>query len=159
MISVSAKGFHYTSYYHGRKTRFRECAFSILIMLEPPVNAATCLRQIAEVSAPDDVECWTIISPKRLASLTGDCPYYRSNKKTRYAMGFINILDSLPYKQMQEVSKYLISHFGQSTYYRARKGTRPLLPTEQQFVLETLKRCKADSCQEFDAYYEDYDWE
>ena len=44
-------------------------------------------------------------------------------------MGFINILDSLPYKQMQEVSKYLISHFGQSTYYRARKGTRPLLPT------------------------------
>lgn len=50
-------------------------------------------------------------------------------------MGFINILDSLPYKQMQEVSKYLISHFGQSTYYRARKGTRPLLPTEQQFVL------------------------
>ena len=99
-------------------------------------NAATCLRQIAEVSAPDDVECWTIISPKRLASLTGDCPYYRSNKKTRYAMGFINILDSLPYKQMQEVSKYLISHFGQSTYYRARKGTRPLLPTEQQFVLE-----------------------
>ena len=101
-------------------------------------NAATCLRQIAEVSAPDDVECWTIISPKRLA---------------------INILDSLPYKQMQEVSKYLISHFGQSTYYRARKGTRPLLPTEQQFVLETLKRCKADSCQEFDAYYEDYDWE
>ena len=43
-------------------------------------------------------------------------------------MGFINILDSLPYKQMQEVSKYLISHFGQSTYYRARKGTRPLLP-------------------------------
>lgn len=122
-------------------------------------NAATCLRQIVEVSAPDDVECWTIISPKRLASLTGDCPYYRSNKKTRYAMGFINILDSLPYKQMQEVSKYLISHFGQSTYYRARKGTRPLLPTEQQFVLETLKRCKADSCQEFDAYYEDYDWE
>lgn len=74
-------------------------------------------------------------------------------------MGFINILDSLPYKQMQEVSKYLISHFGQSTYYRARKGTRPLLPTEQQFVLETLKRFKADSCQEFDAYYEDYDWE
>ena len=74
-------------------------------------------------------------------------------------MGFINILDSLPYKQMQEVSKYLISHFGQSTYYRARKGTRPLLPTEQQFVLETLKRCKADSSQEIDAYYEDYDWE
>lgn len=49
--------------------------------------------------------------------------------------------------------------FRQSTYYRARKGTRPLLPTEQQFVLETLKRCKADSSQEFDAYYEDYDWE
>ena len=50
------------------------------------------------------------------------------------AMGFINILDSLPYKQMQEVSKYLISHFGQSTYYRARKEpVRSYLPSNNSF--------------------------
>ncbi len=85
-------------------------------------KADTCLRQLAEQSVPEKVEHWTIISPKRLTTVKGDCPYYRSNIKARYAKGFIGILESLPHKQMESVITHLISFFSRRTYYRVRKG-------------------------------------
>ena len=50
-------------------------------------KANTCLRQLTEQSVPEKIEYWDILSPKHLAALQGDCPYYRSNTKVRYAKG------------------------------------------------------------------------
>lgn len=122
-------------------------------------EAATCLRQVAERNATDDLKYWTILSPRYLASLERDCPHYRSSKKIRYAKGFIGILESLPYKQMQEVISSLMTHFGRRTYYRIRKGERPLSPSEQRDLLAILKQRGVAHPKEFDAYYEDYNWE
>ena len=94
-------------------------------------KANTCLRQLTEQSVPEKIEYWDILSPKHLAALQGDCPYYRSNTKVRYAKGFIKILEALPYKQMQAVISHLMSFFGRRTYYRVRKGERLLTPSEQ----------------------------
>lgn len=66
-------------------------------------KASTCLRQLAERSMPDETAYWQIISPRHLASLKGTCPYYRPNKKVRYAAGFVSLLESLPHKQMLSV--------------------------------------------------------
>ena len=121
-------------------------------------QAATCLRQIVEREVPDSVEYWVVLSPKHQATLTGDCPYYRSSAKVSYAKGFMNILDNLPRKQLQSVIAHLISHFSQRTYYRIRKGERLLSPSEQQQVLNILKRCGVTGLQEFDGYVEDYEW-
>ena len=96
--------------------------------------------------------------PKHLASVEGDCPHYRSNRKVRYAKGFIGILENLPYKQMQTVILHLMSYLGRRTYYRSRKGERLLSPSEQQRILNILKSCGVTAPQEFDAYVEDYDW-
>ena len=38
-------------------------------------------------------------APKRLATVKGECPFYRSSQKARYAKGFMNMLNSLPYEQ------------------------------------------------------------
>ena len=54
-------------------------------------KASTCLRQITEQSVPENIKHWIIVSPKHLASIEGDCPYYRSNKKIQYAKGFIGM--------------------------------------------------------------------
>ena len=121
-------------------------------------KAATCLRHLAEQSAPDDIKYWSIISPKHLATISGDCPYYRSSEKVRYAKGFIGMLENLPHKEMQTVIIRLISHFNQRTYYRVRKGERSLSPAEQQNILRILKNSGVTTPVEFDAYYEDYDW-
>lgn len=73
-------------------------------------KANTCLRQLTEQSVPEKIEYWDILSPKHLAALQGDCPYYRSNTKVRYAKGFIKILEALPYKQMYKRQNKLF-HF------------------------------------------------
>lgn len=107
---------------------------------------------------PEKVEHWTIISPKRLTTTKGDCPYYRSNIKASYAKGFIGILESLPHKQMENVIIHLMSFFSRRTYYRVRKGERLLSPAEQQQVLNVLKYCGVLQPPKFDEYIEAYDW-
>ena len=94
-------------------------------------KAATCLRQLAMQSMPTEKDYWKIISPKRLATVKGECPFYRSSQKARYAKGFMNMLNSLPYNKRGIAIANLIAGFGQRTYYRARKGERLLLPEEQ----------------------------
>ena len=63
---------------------------------------------------------------------------------------------NLPHKQMQAVICGLIRYFNQRTYYRARKGERPLSPVEQKIVLNVLKQHGVDEPKEFDAYFEAY---
>lgn len=122
------------------------------------LKADTCLRQLVEQCVPIDIQSWVIISPKYLAVLEGDCPHYRSTVKVRFAKGFLNILENLPYKQMRAVVSQLIVLFGRRTYYRVRKGERLLSPSEQQQFFLILKNCSVSSFGEFDAYLEDYDW-
>lgn len=121
-------------------------------------KANTCLRLLTAQSVPEKIEYWVIISPKHLAAQQGNCPYYRSNVKVRYAKGFIRMLEDLPYKQMQTVISHLMSYFGRRTYYRIRKGERLLTPSEQQRILNILKNCGVTHLQNFDAYVKDYDW-
>lgn len=121
-------------------------------------KAASCLRQLAAQSAPADLAYWKIISPKHLSTLKGECPFYRSSQKARYAKGFMNMLDNLPYNKRRIAIANLIAGFGQRTYYRARKGERLLLPEEQQSVLNVFKHLDANMNPEFDSYVEDYIW-
>ncbi|UQT33973.1 DUF6078 family protein [Parabacteroides distasonis] len=81
--------------------------------------------------------------------MKGTCPYYRPNKKVRYAAGFVSLLESLPHKQMLSVIPGLMRHFSRRTYYRVRKGERPLSPSEQQVVLNALKRCGVKRAKRF----------
>ncbi|MDD3039182.1 DUF6078 family protein [Bacteroides sp.] len=141
------------------KIDFSVVPFEYQMCLNPKCpKATTCLRQLAEQSAPEDLKYWCIVSPRHLATLKGECPYYRSNTKVRYAKGFIEILDNLSRKQMQGIVPYLMGAFGRRTYYRVRKGERLLSPSEQQVILNILKKHGVKGTQEFDAYIDDYDW-
>lgn len=121
-------------------------------------KASTCLRQLVEQEVADSVRFWTVISPKHLATISGDCPYYRPNTKVRFAKGFMNILDNMPHKQMANAISLLIGHFSQRTYYRIRKGERLLSPAEQKEVMNIFRYCGVTGNPEFDAYVEDIEW-
>ena len=121
-------------------------------------KASTCLRQLVEQSTTEDLQYWSIISPKHLATLKGECPYYRPDTKVRYAKGFVGILENLPHKQMQAIVPYLMGAFGRRTYYRVRKGERLLSDSEQQMIRSIFKRHGINVALEFDAYVDDYDW-
>ena len=110
-----------------------------LCLNEQCPKAATCLRQLAMQSMPTEKDYWKIISPKRLATVKGECPFYRSSQKARYAKGFMNMLNSLPYNKRGIAIANLIAGFGQRTYYRARKGERLLLPRRATIRTERLQ--------------------
>lgn len=121
-------------------------------------KAATCLRRLAAEAMPASEERCMIVSPKFLATVKGDCPYYRSSEKIRYAKGFIGIMNQLPHKTHNLAITYLQGMFNGRNYYRVRKGERLLSPEEQERVLNLLNRLGAQGPFEFDAYIEDYNW-
>lgn len=121
-------------------------------------QAATCLRQLVEQELTDTTKYLVIINPKHQSALTGECPYYRSSSKVRFAKGFIKILDNLPTNQVRNIIPLLMKQFSRRTYYRIRKGERLLSPSEQKEVLSILQRCGVSGKQEFDAYVEEYEW-
>lgn len=120
--------------------------------------ASTCLRQLVEQHCNDTAVYWYIISPKRIAALQGECPYYRCSAKVRYAKGMMNMLENMPHKQMCAVIAGLKHLFSERTYYRIRKGERLLFPAEQQKIYKLLQACGVNGRPEFDAYTEDYEW-
>lgn len=129
-----------------------------LCLAEACSKGDECLRRLAAQSMPAEKEYWNIVSPKRLAALKGDCPYFRTSRKARYAKGCMAMLDNLPYNKRKTIVLQLMAHFGQRTYYRVRKGERLLNPDEQQAVLDIIGRHHADTPADFDAYVEDLVW-
>ena len=130
----------------------------LLCMKQDCPKATTCLRRIAEQQIGDEVKLWHVISPKYQEKQTDRCAYFRPADKLTYALGFIGMLDRMPYKLMQEAICKLMRRFGRRTYYRVRKGERPLSPDEQKSMLNILKQCGINDPGKFDAYFEAYDW-
>lgn len=102
-------------------------------------KAATCLRQLAMQSMPTEKDYWKIISPKRLATVKGECPFYRSSQKARYAKGFMNMLNSLPYNKRGIAIANLIAGFGQRTYYPRPQRRTPAAPRRATIRTERLQ--------------------
>lgn len=99
----------------------------LLCMNQDCPKATGCLRRIAEQQISDKVRLWRVISPKYQKNQTGDCPYFRPSGKQTYALGFIGMLERMPYRQMQEAASRLLNHFGRRTYYRvAQRRTASL---------------------------------
>ena len=108
-------------------------------------------------SMPTEKDYWKIISPKRLATVKGECPFYRSSQKARYAKGFMNMLNSLLQqagnRHRQPDSRLRPAHL----LPRPQRRTL-LLPEEQQSVLNVFRHLDAGMATEFDSYVEGYLW-
>ena len=121
-------------------------------------KASQCLRYIAGAMMPADVQTWRIVSPVHLAQSQGECAYYRSAEKVRYARGFVRMMSALSVTQASAMKESIIATFGMAMYYRMRKGTRPITPIEQETIYGLLEKQGVTARPEFDAYVEDYLW-
>ena len=121
-------------------------------------KAANCLRHVAVAMMPAEVQRWGIVSPAYLAQMEGECPMFRSAEKVRYARGFIRMMSAMTMQQAHMVKENLIAIFGMAMYYRMRKGTRLITPTEQETIYNLLEQQGVTNRPAFDAYTEDYLW-
>ena len=121
-------------------------------------KAANCLRHVAVAMMPAEVQRWQIVSPTYLAQVEGECPYYRSAEKVRYARGFVRMMSAMTVRQANILKDHIIATFGMNMYYRMRRGTRPITPTEQEEIYKLLEQIGITTRPAFDAYHEDYLW-
>ena len=144
----------------------------------------TCLRRIAYTYAPSNNIFLYVLNPKAIESTAGKCKYYCSNKKVRYAKGFIHtcLLYTSPLSSSSAASdvykrqgfihtaeaisvgqsgtfRYrLIGLWGIRRYYQKLKGETLLSPTEQQQVIAIARNLGLQRTEYFDAYVEEYDF-
>ena len=121
-------------------------------------KAANCLRHVAVAMMTSEVERWSIVSPAYLAQMEGECPLYRSAEKVQYARGFVRMMSAFTVKQAHALKDSIIATFGMAMYYRMRKGTRLITPTEQETIYNLLEQQGITERPAFDAYTEDYLW-
>lgn len=121
-------------------------------------KAATCLRHAAVAMMPAEEQKWSIVSPAYLAQVEGECPYFRSVEKVRYARGFARMMSAMTVTQADMLKSHIISAFGMNMYYRMRRGTRPITPAEQEEIYLLLEKQGVTTRPAFDAYYEGYLW-
>ena len=121
-------------------------------------KAANCLRHMAMKMMPAEMQKWSILSPAYLAQMEGECPMYRSAEKVLYARGFVRMMSAFTVKQAHALKDSIIATFGMAMYYRMRKGTRLITPTEQETIYNLLEQQGITERPAFDAYTEDYLW-
>ena len=121
-------------------------------------KASNCLRHAAVSMMPTEVQKWSILSPAYLAQMEGECPMYRSAEKVQYARGFVRMMSAFTVKQAHALKDSIIATFGMAMYYRMRKGTRLITPTEQETIYNLLEQQGITERPAFDAYTEDYLW-
>ena len=121
-------------------------------------KASNCLRHVAVAMMPAEVQRWNIVSPAFLAQMEGECPMYRSAEKVQYARGFVRMMSAMTVHQAHAVKDSIIAAFGMAMYYRMRKGTRLITPTEQETIYNLLEQQGITGRPAFDAYTEDYLW-
>ena len=122
-------------------------------------QSATCLRQISYNFAPASYPFLSTLNPRKIAEMTpGKCEYYCSNKKVRYAKGFLCTTESLPVRVSPIFRYRLIGSWGFRRYYQKRKGETLLSPAEQRQVIALAKELGLKQQEYFDAYKETYCW-
>ena len=106
----------------------------LLCMKQDCPKATTCLRRIAEQQIGDEVKLWHVISPKYQEKQTDRCAYFRPADKLTYALGFIGMLDRMPYKLMQEADETVRT---QDLLPRAKRRTPALAGRTKKHVEHT----------------------
>ena len=117
----------------------------------------TCLRRIAYTYAPSNNIFLYVLNPKAIESTAGKCKYYCSNKKVRYAKGFIHTAEAISVGQSGTFRYRLIGLWGIRRYYQKRKGETLLSPTEQQQVIANASNLGLQRQEYIDAYVAEYD--
>lgn len=121
-------------------------------------RANTCLRRVAYNHVPADVPFTSMLNPKAVEAMKGECEYYLPNVKVRYAKGFVRTARALSVNASGTFRCSLINLWGIRRYYQMRKGEVLLSPAEQQQVIALAKKLGAHQEEYFDAYVEEYSW-
>ena len=136
-------------------------AYYALCPLSACPRAAECLRQCLYEGLTPDVTDFRCLNLRALPSADGtDCPHFHPAVKVRFAwglMGVLSQLEQLPYGQARDAKAAVCGVFGRRTFYRARRGDRPISPDEQACIRRIFQHFGLTEDPQFDRYEYRYD--
>lgn len=59
----------------------------------------SCLRHLVALHVPQNLKSVVAVNPSNYPADAGNCPYFRSTVKRRYAWGISTLFDNIPYKK------------------------------------------------------------
>lgn len=121
------------------------------------IMAGTCLHQKALLPLMEKEEILSVINPK-ICSKDASCKKFRDCKPVLYARGFTNFQKRMYPEQYKHFMALCISHWSRNVYFEYRRGERYLSPSEQQFIINTLKEAGLNENMEFDNYEKRINW-
>lgn len=62
-------------------------------------RSESCLRHLVTLHVPQSVKSIVTVNPANYPMDAGQCPYFRSTVKLRYAWGISTLFDNIPYKK------------------------------------------------------------
>ena len=94
--------------------------------------AEKCLRRISAEYSKENDEFFRVVN-HRLLDKT-NCKHYVENKKVDMAYGMTKSFENVKAKDIAQIRKRLQNYFGYAEYFRRRNASKPITPTEQEFI-------------------------
>ena len=121
-------------------------------------QAEKCLRRLAALRDESNYPFITIVNPSCITPNDGGCEHFLAAQKVRVAWGVKRLLDQIPYKDANSIRHQLIAHFGKSAYYRFYREERCLMPEDQVYIRQLLRRKGYTEEPAFERYTDEYNW-
>jgi len=140
--------------------RFEDIPFQYGLCLKSDCPLAdTCLRHLAVAALPESQDFANILLPQKcITDADGNCAYYRSSTKARYARGFTHVLKTFPVGVLDAFRDQLIAIYPRNKYFMMRRGAISLTPKEQELIMRIARNKGFQGEFVFDGYEEDYLW-
>jgi hypothetical protein len=91
-----------------------------------------CLRRIVALRNSEDSDLMVAVNVLKFNET--NCKYFLENKKVRVAYGMKNSFEEVKAKDIVNMRKELINHFGHTYYYERRNGKMPITPEDQEYI-------------------------
>ncbi|MEG1685913.1 MAG: DUF6078 family protein [Bacteroides sp.] len=120
-------------------------------------QAKSCLHRLVALNDTTKEAIISIINPICIPT-DEPCPYYLSNQKVPVAWGITHLFDDIPHKNVQELKKQMLSHFGRTKYYCFYRKETCLTPEDQDYIRQLFQQKDIREDLSFDFYSEEYKW-
>lgn len=110
-----------------------------------------CARHRFYLTAMAESESLIILNTTRLHPGLEGCEHFIVPRQQRLAYGFRRLADSVPSGNARKMN--LAAYFSsESTYFRTKRGERPILPAMQASILQSIEEAGGNAAVGFDSY-------
>ena len=112
-----------------------------------------CARHSSYLKALTESQTLTMLNPSKVSFDANGCEHFIIPRQVRIAFGFKRLADTIPTGRARNM-QWSFDFGSESSFYRTKRGERPLSPEEQALILHDVQSAGGDPTIGFDRYEE-----